>query len=194
MPPCTISPSAASTMTSPCRWKLNSTLPGSATCNGGSSSSVHLRRVCNVPAALSIEQYLAGKVSPKQLQQQPAKWRQASSTWQTCVSCTGLALQPTLPPALVMAALTSEAERLTLSVRHSITKPVPPWPYASYVTCGGGERPISCEPCGTTGAADHDCQQVRHHVQVPAASPAPTAATLASGSTLSAQPSPPTSA
>lgn len=36
-----------------------------------------------------------------------------------------------LPPPLVMAALTSEAERLTLSVRHSITKPVPPSPYAS---------------------------------------------------------------
>ncbi len=36
-----------------------------------------------------------------------------------------------LPPPLVMAAFTSEDERLTLSVRHSITKPVPPSPYAS---------------------------------------------------------------
>ena len=50
----------------------------------------------------------------------------------------GYQLPPTLPPALVMAALTSDAERFTLSVRHSITKPVPPWPYASYVICSIG--------------------------------------------------------
>lgn len=36
-----------------------------------------------------------------------------------------------MPPPLVIAALTSALERFTLSVRHSITKPVPPIPYAS---------------------------------------------------------------
>lgn len=37
-------------------------------------------------------------------------------------------LLPTLPPAFVIAALTSDTDRLTLSVKHSITKPVPPMP------------------------------------------------------------------
>lgn len=37
----------------------------------------------------------------------------------------------TLQPALVNTLLTSEADLLTLSVRHSMMNPVPPKPYAS---------------------------------------------------------------